>query len=336
MKFAVIGAGSWGTTLAGILCENDNEVTLWAREPEVVEGINKHKKNPFFVENLRLPETIKSTNSIDQALEKADYAVLAIPSGFLHSVISPCADKLKRMKGIINVAKGFERGTGKRISQVICQVLNIEENSKEDFVACLSGPNLADEMSQKKLGACVIACPREDIAETMQNCFSRPYFRVYRHIDRTGVELGGTLKNIFAIGAGIVDGLELGDNAKAAYLTRSLHELVRLGTSLGGDTQTFYGLTGLGDLMATTSSPLSRNHKLGVAIARGISLENFVSSTKMVVEGVETAKIANDWGKKLTLQLPITEELCRVLFEERPPELAAANLMGRSLKSETE
>lgn len=336
MKFAVIGAGSWGTTLAGMLCENGNEVIIWAREPEVVDGINKQKQNPFFVSSLKLPETLKSTNDIDTALENSDYAVLAVPSGFLHPTIAPCADRLKKMKGVINVAKGFERGSGKRISQVICQVLDVQENSPDDCVACLSGPNLADEMSQQKLGACVIACPREDIAETMQNCFSRPYFRVYRHTDRTGVELGGTLKNIFAIGAGIVDGLELGDNAKAAYLTRSLHELVRLGTALGGETQTFYGLTGLGDLMATTSSPLSRNHRLGVAIARGISLQNFISSTKMVVEGVEAAKIANDWGKKLTLQLPITEELCRVLFEEKPPEKAVANLMGRSLKSETE
>jgi glycerol-3-phosphate dehydrogenase (NAD(P)+) len=187
------------------------------------------------------------------------------------------------------------------VSQVICDVLGIEADSDNDRVACLSGPNLADEVAQKKLGASVIAAPCQELSQQLQESFSNNYFRIYRHSDRTGVELGGTLKNIFAIGAGIVDGLELGDNAKAAYLTRSLHELVRLGTALGGDAQTFYGLAGLGDLMATTSSPLSRNHRLGI-----------------------------------TLQLPITEELCRVLFEGCPPGIAAANLMGRSLKAETD
>jgi glycerol-3-phosphate dehydrogenase (NAD(P)+) len=200
----------------------------------------------------------------------------------------------------------------------------------------LSGPNLAHEVANQKPGASVVACPNEELAEIFQQSFSNPFFRVYRQTDRTGVELGGTLKNIFAIGAGIVDGLKLGDNAKAAFLTRSLHELVRLGTALGGETQTFYGLAGLGDLIATTSSPLSRNHKLGEAIANGKTLEEITGSSKMVVEGVETAKIASDWGKKLTLTLPITEELCRVLFENSSPESGIQNLMTRALKSETD
>jgi glycerol-3-phosphate dehydrogenase (NAD(P)+) len=198
----------------------------------------------------------------------------------------------------------------------------------------LSGPNLADEVAAKKLGASVVACHDQELAKTFQECFSNNYFRVYRQDDRTGVELGGTLKNIYAIGAGIVEGLDLGDNARAGYLTRSLHELVRLGTALGGKAQTFYGLAGLGDLIATTSSPLSRNHKLGQAIARGQTLKDIISSSKMVVEGVETAKIAAAWGKKLTLPLPITEELCRVLFDNSSPQIAAKNLMSRSLKSE--
>ncbi|MDD3146086.1 MAG: NAD(P)-dependent glycerol-3-phosphate dehydrogenase, partial [Candidatus Riflebacteria bacterium] len=251
MKFAVIGAGSWGTTLANLLCHNGHAVKLWAREPEVASGINNDHRNPFFVNHLELHETLTSTSDLAAALEGAEMAVLSIPSGFIRSVIEPYKDQLKKLAGIANVAKGFERGSGRRTSQVICEILGVEPESAEDRFACLSGPNLADEVAQKKLGASVIASPDDELSAKLQHCFSTPYFRVYRHTDRTGVELGGTLKNIFAIGAGIVDGLELGDNAKAAYLTRSLHELVRLGTALGGEAQTFYGLTGLGDLMAT-------------------------------------------------------------------------------------
>ncbi|HNX75732.1 MAG TPA: NAD(P)H-dependent glycerol-3-phosphate dehydrogenase [Candidatus Rifleibacterium sp.] len=336
MKFAVIGAGSWGTTLANLLCHNGNHVKLWAREPEVVAGINNDRRNPFFVNHLSLHDQLHCSDDLAAVLDNAQLALISVPSGFIRSVIEPYKEKLKKLDGIANVAKGFERGSGRRISQVICEILGVEPDSAADHVACLSGPNLADEVAQKKLGASVIASPDAQLSQKLQECFSTPYFRVYRHSDRKGVELGGTLKNIFAIGAGIVDGLELGDNAKAAYLTRSLHELVRLGTALGGEAQTFYGLTGLGDLMATASSPLSRNHRLGQAIAQGVSLQKFTESTKMVVEGVEAAKIANEWGKKLTLQLPITEELCRVLFEGRSPDIAAANLMGRSLKAETD
>ena len=336
MKFAVIGAGSRGTTLANLLCDNGYQVKLWAREPEVVSTINSEHHNPFFMSHLQLHESLICTDNINEALADAQITLLSIPSGFIREVINPCKDALKRMDGIVNVAKGFERNSGRRVSQVICDILGIESDSANDNIACLSGPNLADEVARKKLGASVIASPCQSLSRTLQECISNNYFRIYRHSDRTGVELGGTLKNIFAIGAGIVDGLELGDNAKAAFLTRCLHELVRLGTALGGDVQTFYGLAGLGDLMATASSPLSRNHRLGMALAKGQSLKKFTESTKMVVEGVEAAKIASEWGKKLTLELPITEELCRVLFEECPPGIAAANLMGRSLKAETD
>jgi glycerol-3-phosphate dehydrogenase (NAD(P)+) len=336
MNFSVIGAGSWGTTLANLLCLNGHKVVLWAREPEVCKGINENRANPFFVNHLKLCDTLKAENSLENTLKFGDFLVTAIPSGFLNATLQPHRQLLTRYKGIINVAKGFQRSTGNRLSQVLCELLGVEPESKSDNIAALSGPNLAHEVANQKPGASVVACPNEELAEIFQQSFSNPFFRVYRQTDRTGVELGGTLKNIFAIGAGIVDGLKLGDNAKAAFLTRSLHELVRLGTALGGETQTFYGLAGLGDLIATTSSPLSRNHKLGEAIANGKTLEEITGSSKMVVEGVETAKIASDWGKKLTLTLPITEELCRVLFENSSPESGIQNLMTRALKSETD
>jgi glycerol-3-phosphate dehydrogenase (NAD(P)+) len=334
MRFAVLGAGSWGTTLANLLSDNGHEVNIWAREEEVVEGINQRHKNPYFVTQLELNKELLAYKGIEDALQNCDYAVTSIPSGFLQPTLSPHGELLARLKGIVNVAKGFERDSGKRLSQVLCEIVKADPESSDDRIAALSGPNLADEVAAKKLGASVVACHDQELAKTFQECFSNNYFRVYRQDDRTGVELGGTLKNIYAIGAGIVEGLDLGDNARAGYLTRSLHELVRLGTALGGKAQTFYGLAGLGDLIATTSSPLSRNHKLGQAIARGQTLKDIISSSKMVVEGVETAKIAAAWGKKLTLPLPITEELCRVLFDNSSPQIAAKNLMSRSLKSE--
>lgn len=336
MKFAVIGAGSWGTTLANLLCNNGHEVRLWAREPEVVDGINTKRQNPYFMTDLILNDKLICTNDMDEALNNSSIGILAIPSGFVKSTLEPHKNSLKNLQGIANVAKGFERNTGRRISEMICDILEIEPESKEDNIACLSGPNIADEVAKQKLGCSVIAAPNEQLAKTLQYSLSTNYFRIYTQKDRTGVELGGTLKNIFAIGAGMVDGLEYGDNTKAAYLTRALHELIKLGTALGGKTQTFYGLAGLGDLMTTSNSFKSRNHRLGEAMAKGMSLEEFTGSTKMVVEGVEATKIAYDWSKKLNLQLPITEELYRMLFEGHPIDKSIQSLMGRELKSETD
>lgn len=335
-RFGVIGAGSWGTTLADLLSRKGFEVTLWAREPEVAEEIATRHRNSAFVPDLELCPKIRVFCDPHQALETADIAVFAVPSGFLRATVEPLAGRLKHLRGLVNVAKGLEARSGNRLSSVFLEALGITEHSPEDRVAVLSGPNLAGEVAAKKSGATVIACPDAAFGQLAQEAFSTPYFRVYRHTDRTGVELGGTLKNVFAIGAGIVDGLGLGDNAKAAYLTRSLHEMVRLGTRLGGNTPTFYGLSGLGDLMATAASPLSRNHRFGQALAREQSESFYQNNARVVVEGVETARLAKDWGKKLMIPLPITEEICRVLFEHKSPRSAAKDLMSRSLKGEEE
>lgn len=334
MKITVLGAGSWGTALAELLSQQRNEVVIWAKEPEIVDSINKEHYNPIYLSQQQLSPTLRAQHSLHDAVNGAQMIVLAIPSGFLREVIMEARNSLLQVEVIVNAAKGLDHKTGMRLSELILSELGISEGSNADKIAVLSGPNLADEVAVKKIGASVAACPDESIGEYLQQVFSRPYFRVYRHTDRAGVELGGTLKNIFAIGAGIVDGLGLGDNAKAAYLTRSLHEMVRLGTALGGRQRTFYGLSGLGDLMATASSPLSRNHRLGQALARGESTEQFTSKTRMIVEGIQTARIANEWGKKLTIPLPITEEICRVLFAGLSPSEAANNLMTRTLKDE--
>ncbi|HOY67266.1 MAG TPA: NAD(P)H-dependent glycerol-3-phosphate dehydrogenase [Candidatus Ozemobacteraceae bacterium] len=334
MNIGVIGAGSWGTVLATLLSKKGNEVTLWAREPEVVAGIRNRRRNPFFMNTLELPPELGVTDDADEVASRAEALLFAIPSMHLRGMAHRLGRHLARMKGIINAAKGFEPATGKRLSEILVEEAGVAPGSADDHVAIISGPNLAGELAEGKIGATVAACPDTGWAQTVQELLSTEQFRVYRHTDRAGVELGGTLKNVFAIGAGIVDGLGLGDNAKAAYLTRALHELVRLGTRLGGRPTTFYGLSGLGDLMATCSSPLSRNHQLGQALARGQTLAEISGSSRMVIEGVETARMAAEWGKKLTIPLPITEEICRVLFDGLPPREAARNLMTRSLKDE--
>ncbi|MBF0501418.1 MAG: NAD(P)-dependent glycerol-3-phosphate dehydrogenase [Candidatus Riflebacteria bacterium] len=334
MRLSVIGAGSWGTTLAHLFCSNGHSVHLWAREPEVAEGIRERHRNPFFVSGLELSPDIFVTCDLDECLKKTDGVVFAVPSNHLRRMACELASRVSSGTGILNAAKGLEPESGKRLSEVLLEVFGVAANSAADRIAVLSGPNLATEIASGKIGATVVASPNEDWNQTLQEALASRTFRVYRHSDRIGVELGGTLKNVFAIGAGIVDGLNLGDNAKAAYLTRCLHEMVRLGARLGGKPATFYGLSGLGDLMATAMSPLSRNHQMGLALARNRREEFQNESARMVVEGVETARMAREWGKKLTIPLPITEEIYSVLFENKSPREAAKDLMTRSLKDE--
>ncbi|MBI3037638.1 NAD(P)-dependent glycerol-3-phosphate dehydrogenase [bacterium] len=334
MRFCIIGAGSWGTTLADLLCRNQQQVALWSWEPEVALEIMQKRRNPYFVSDLLLHERMFATHDLSEALKAAEVVIFSVPSSYLRNIAKQVRETLHCPEMILNTAKGLELKSGFRLSQVLLEVFGVKENSPQDCIAVLSGPNLASEVALKKLGAAVIGCPNTCIAEKMQASFSCPSFRVYRHFDRTGIELGGALKNVFAIGAGIVDGFELGDNAKAAYLTRALHELVRLGAKLGGNNQTFYGLSGLGDLIATSSSPLSRNYKLGFELSKNQYLEPYLSSSRMVVEGVPTTKIAYEWGKKLNISLPITAEIYNILFEGKSPFEAIKDLMQRSLKDE--
>ncbi|MFZ2959492.1 MAG: NAD(P)H-dependent glycerol-3-phosphate dehydrogenase [Candidatus Ozemobacteraceae bacterium] len=334
MRLSVLGAGSWGTTLAHLFQKNGHSVRLWAFEPEVVKGIRDLRKNPFYVPNLDIAPGLFVTNDLRECLEKPDGILFALPSNHVRRMANEVRPMISGNPGILNAAKGLEPQSGKRLSEVLLESLGIAADSSEDRVAVLSGPNLATEIASGKIGATVVASPNDTWNQLLQEALASSKFRVYRHSDRIGVELGGTLKNVFAIGAGIVDGLDLGDNAKAAYLTRSLHEMVRLGVRLGGRPATFYGLSGLGDLMATAMSPLSRNHQMGQALARGRRAEFQKESSRMVVEGIETTRTAREWGKKLTIPMPITEEIYRVLFEEKSPRDAAKDLMTRSLKDE--
>jgi len=334
--FAVIGAGSWGTTLAHLIHRNVRQVRVWAFEPEVIEGFRQSRRNLFFATELLFEPHVTVLNDLRAVCEEAEAIVFAVPSKHLRTLARAAAPFISETACILNAAKGLEPGSGKRLSQVLAEELRPTASPDTDRIAVLSGPNLAHEVAAGKVGASVIASPDESVSTPLQHAVSAKSFRVYRHTDRTGVELGGTLKNIFAIGAGIVEALELGDNARAAYLTRALHELVRLGVRMGGRQSTFYGLAGLGDLMATATSPLSRNHQFGKALALGTTEAFQAGHQRMVVEGVETARMAREWSKKLTIPMPITEEICRVLFEGKPPREAARDLMSRSLKDEEE
>lgn len=334
--FGVIGAGSWGTTLAHIIHQNDFSVKLWAFEPEVVEGFRRDRRNPFFASNLTFQNNLEVFTDLADVCKGSHAVLFAVPSRHLRHLARQAAPHLNQTACILNAAKGFEPVTGNRLSDVLAEELVKTGNPDTDRIAVLSGPNLADEVAAGKIGASVVAAPNQEVAAFLQKALSTRHFRVYRHTDRTGVELGGTLKNIFAIGAGIVEALELGDNARAAYLTRALHELVRLGVRMGGRQSTFYGLAGLGDLMATATSPLSRNHQFGKALALGTTEAFQAGHQRMVVEGVETARMAREWSKKLTIPMPITEEIYRVLFEGKSPREAARDLMSRSLKDEEE
>ncbi len=334
--FGIIGAGSWGTTLAHLIHRNVQRVRWWAYEPEVIEGFRNSRKNPFFSTNLHFEPNVEITSDLRSVCEDVEAVLFAVPSKHLRALAREAAPFLSKDALILNAAKGLEPVSGKRLSQVLAEELRPGIDAAANRIAVLSGPNLAHEVADGKVGATVIAAADESVSTPLQMAVAARHFRVYRHTDRIGVELGGTLKNIFAIGAGIVEALELGDNARAAYLTRALHELVRLGVRMGGRQTTFYGLAGLGDLMATATSPLSRNHQFGKALALGTTEAFQAGHQRMVVEGVETARMAREWSKKLTIPMPITEEICRVLFEGKSPREAARDLMSRSLKDEEE
>lgn len=332
-NIAVVGAGSWGTTLANLLAENGHRVRIWAREPEVVAGINERNVNPFFASELTLHPGIAAADRLPWVLTAATLVVLAVPSAHVGDLATQLGPLLADDAAVLSLAKGLTPGTGQRLSEMITDRLGWTGASRGRF-AVLSGPNLAAEVGARRLGATVIASEDRLTAQRFQEAIACTTFRVYRHTDVIGVELGGAFKNVFAIGAGIVDGLSLGDNAKAAYLTRSLREMIRLGTALGAKEQTFWGLSGLGDLMATANSPLSRNHQLGAALARGETAESWTQRHRVVAEGSGTADLMRAWAEKLTVSAPITEELCRVLFSGKPPRQAAQDLMRRSLKDE--
>ena len=324
---AVIGAGSWGTTLAGLLAEKEYDVSLWAFEKDLVETIYNTGLNSVYLPDVKLPANLKVTDNIEKAVKKSRYVLSVVPTQFTRSVFKEALKYIPENAVIISASKGIENGTLMTVSSILKQITGHQ-------VAVLSGPSFAKEVVNKLPTAVTLATENPDEGLILQEIFNTQYFRVYTHTDVIGVELGGALKNVIAIASGISDGLGLGHSARAALITRGIVEIVRLGVSLGADERTFSGLSGLGDLVLTCTGPLSRNYSVGVNLGKGMKLKEILSSTRSVAEGVATALSAYELSLKQDIEMPIIGQIHDVLYNEKPPADAVNNLMNRTLKSE--
>jgi glycerol-3-phosphate dehydrogenase (NAD(P)+) len=330
MKVAVIGAGGWGTALAIVLQQNRHEVTLWGRDPLLMGVIHERRLNADYLPGVHLPEKIQITSELDEAAPDAELVVLAVPSHAMRDICQKIKSEIRNQKSeiIINVAKGIEGDTGLRMSQVIKDVLPAAA------VVTLSGPSHAEEVARGIPTAVVVSSLDSNAAALAQRAFMTERFRVYTSPDLVGVELGGALKNIIAVAAGLCDGLGLGDNSKAALITRGLAEMARLGVALGAQRETFAGLSGLGDLVVTCTSRHSRNRSVGERLGKGEKLDDILASMEMVAEGVRNAKSAYDLARKHDVRTPITDEVYSIIYQEKPPKQAVKDLMTRDAREE--
>jgi glycerol-3-phosphate dehydrogenase (NAD(P)+) len=333
MKIGVIGAGSWGTTLAKLLAEKGLSTTLWVFEKELIEEIKKKRINSYYLPDVVLPENLEFTNDLETAVKDRDIIVSVTPSHVVRNVMTEAVQFIKKGAVIVTASKGIENETLLTMSQVLEEV--IPEKLAVKIVA-LSGPSFAKDVAGCLPTAVTIASQDSDVCKFIQNIFSTSYFRTYTHSDVLGVELGGALKNVIAISAGVSDGLGLGSSTRAALITRGLAEITRLGLKLGADARTFMGLSGIGDLVLTCTGDLSRNRTVGIRLGKGEKLKDILSSMRMVAEGVKTAKSAYNLSKKLNVEMPITEETYRILYEDKDAKDAVISLMKRELKSEME
>jgi glycerol-3-phosphate dehydrogenase (NAD(P)+) len=325
----VLGAGAMGTACAWILARQaSTEVRLWARNDTFARHIHETRENSRLLPHVKLPQQIQVTADAAEALHNADVVIVCIPTRGLREAISQLAPLIPSSALIVSAIKGIENGTLLRPSQMIQQIAGPRP------VVVLGGPCHAEEITQKKPASIVAACESLAAAEHIQSLMSTDFLRVYANADQIGVELGGALKNVIAIAAGICDGLEFGDNAKAALITRGLAEMVRFGSALGADRRTFYGLAGLGDLVTTCNSPHSRNRSVGEGLGRGRSLTSIQDSMSAVAEGVLTARSVHQIAVEQSIDMPIATQVYHVLFENRSPREATVELMQRPLKVE--
>lgn len=329
-RLAVIGTGAWGTTLALVAHRAGTPTTLVGRNAEVISSLREDGRHPFSLPGIDVPAEIELSTNVEEASAAADVVLLVIPTQKLRQAITPLVDKL-RGKIVVTAAKGIEIGTSLLPSQILEDVIGRYIDTP---IAVLSGPNLAMEIAQGKPGTTVIASENMDAAGVVQSMLMSDSFRVYTSSDVIGVQFGGALKNIIAIGAGIGDGLEAGDNAKAAFITRGISEIARLGMHFGADPLTFAGLSGIGDLICTCSSSLSRNHKVGIGIANGMTSDQILAEMKEVAEGVDTTRATVELARRSGIEMPIAEEMYRVLFEGKSPVDAVRALMMREPRSE--
>lgn len=332
MKICIAGAGSWGTALAMLLAEKGNPVQLWAIEPQIVDNINQRNQNGVYLPDLRLPKLVTASTRMEEAMSGAEVVVFATPSHTIREVALKARPFLKGNERILSVSKGIEMDSFLTMSQVLSEVLDGIIN--DDQIAVLSGPSHAEEVSRHMPTTVVASSNSKQTALFIQNLFMTPNFRVYVNRDIVGVEVAGAVKNILAIAAGIADGAHLGDNAKAAMITRGLTEMRRLGITLGASQDTFSGLTGIGDLIVTCTSQHSRNRHFGYRIGKGEKTAEIIRSMKMVAEGVKTTRSVYRWSQKLRVTMPITEKVYQVLFEDLSPIEGVHSLMTRDPKEE--
>jgi len=330
-QLTILGAGSWGTALSIVLAPRFETVRLWAHETDLVARMAETRENDLYLPGFQLPANIRPTDRFETALTGAAIVLAVTPSHHLRRVLTQALPYLSPEMCFVSATKGLENGSLMRMSEVMRAVLPLPDEPK---IAVLSGPTFAKEVASGQPTAVVIASEHEEFAASIQGAFSGPTFRLYTNTDPIGVEIGAALKNVIAIGAGICQGLHLGSNSVAALVTRGLAEISRLAVAMGGDPRTLSGLAGLGDLVLTCNGELSRNRRVGIALAEGMPLEQILGMTNTVAEGVQTTYAAVDLSKKHGIEMPITEQMYAVLRLNRPPKEAIRELMERSLKRE--
>lgn len=330
VRVGVIGGGSWGTALAAHLSAHDVSTVLWAREAEVVEEISSRHRNPLFLSDVDLPATLAASGDLAEVVADADVAVVAVPVQFLRTTLEDL-EPLASAEAVVVVSKGIEAGTLATPHGILVDIGVAPEK-----IVALSGPSFAREVASGLPSAVVAACQHMARAASVQQLFSRGYFRVYTSDDVIGVEIGGALKNVVALAAGVSDGLGLGDNTRAAIITRGLAEITRLGVTLGGHPATFSGLSGVGDLVLTCAGGLSRNRSVGLAIGQGRSLSDIRAEMNEVAEGVPTCRSARALASSVGVEMPITEQMYQLLYEDKDPREAMRDLIGRRLRHERE
>ena len=329
-KISVIGSGGWGIALTILLHKNGHNLTIWSFDKKEAEELKITRENKTKLPNILLPEDVKVTDDLREAVDDKDILILAVPSKAIRSVSKSLKDIIKENQVIVNVAKGLEEDTLKTMSDIIEEELK-DKNPK---VVVLSGPSHAEEVGRGIPTTCVVSAHNKELTLYLQNIFMNPSFRVYTSPDMLGVEIGGALKNVIALAAGIADGLNYGDNTKAALITRGIKEISALGVAMGGEQSTFYGLTGLGDLIVTCASMHSRNRRAGILLGQGKTLDEAIKEVNMVVEGVYSAKSALMAAKKYNVEIPIIEQVNAVLFENKNAAEAVNELMIRDKKLE--
>jgi len=329
-RVAVLGAGSWGTTFSKVVADAGADVMLWARRPELAEAIQVRRENPDYLPGLRLPDRLRATSDAREALSGADLVVIAVPSQTLRDNLGRWQPSLPLDATYVSLMKGIELGTAKRMSEVIAEVAGVAGEQ----VAVVSGPNLAHEIAQEQPAATVVACTDHHRAVVVQRACRTAYLRPYTNTDVVGCELGGAIKNVIALAVGIAGGMGFGDNTRASLITRGLAEMARLGVSLGAEPGTFAGLAGLGDLVATCSSPLSRNRTFGERLGRGQRLAQVLDETRQIAEGVKTCRSVLDLGQRAEVDMPITAAVVRICHEGASASAIVRSMMARQAKAE--